>query len=140
MTAGQDAYAALTFYSLELQDAAFLHQHIVDAYSAQHADQTSRPMAIVFSLLGLYLYLEKGFTGRQVQRVHTLLASRRQHWIAPPLPPEPAPIGVAHVMAAPPGIEREAAVRAWCQAVWESWSHARPSIVAIARDHLAIEP
>ena len=59
----QELYDELAFYTLELRDPEFIHQHIVDAFAVQHAGPDSKPIAIVFGLLGLYLYLEKNFTG-----------------------------------------------------------------------------
>ena len=83
---------------------------------------------------GLYLYLEKNFTGRQVQRAHMQLARHRREWVAPPIPPQHATVGVADVLAAPPGPPRDAMIRSWCEAVWQDWLHARPQIVALGRE------
>jgi hypothetical protein len=38
----------------------------------------TKPIAVAFSLAGLYLHVEKGFSGRQVQRAHMQLARRRK--------------------------------------------------------------
>ena len=136
----EDLYTELAFYTLELRDQEFIHQHIVDAYAVQHAGHGSKPIAIVFGLIGLYLFLEKNFTGREVQRAHMQLAQDRRQWIAPPIPPRRAAIGVADVLAAPPGPERHVMIRRWCEAVWQDWQHARPQIVALAQTHLGIAP
>ena len=136
----ENLYHELALYTLELRDPEFIHQHIVDAFAVQHAGPNSRPMAIVFGLIGLYLSLEKGFTGRQVQRAHMQLARRSKHWIAPAMPAQQlARIGVAEVLASQPGTERNAMIRCWCQAVWQDWQHARPQIAALARDLLGVE-
>ena len=136
----QDLYDQLAFYTLELRDPEFIHQHIVDAYAVQHAGPGSKPIAIVFGLIGLYLYLEKNFTGRQVQRAHMQLAWRRRPWVAPPIPPQRATVGVADVLAAPPGPPRHAMIRRWCEAVWQDWQDSRPQIVAMAQEQLDIQP
>src|SRR4051794_31635896 len=137
----QDLYNQLAFYTLELRDPDFIHQHIVDAFAVQHAGPGTKPISIVFGLIGLYLYLEKNFTGRQVQRAHMQLANRRKHWTAPPLPAgQRSAIGVADVLAAPPGPQRHAMIRRWCEAVWQDWPHARTQIAALARDELDILP
>ena len=137
----QDLYNQLAFYTLELRDPEFIHQHVVDAYAVQHAGSGTRPIAIVFGLIGLYLYLEKNFTGRQVQRAHMQLANRRKHWTAPPLTTQQhAAISVADVLTAPPGPERHTMIRRWCEAVWQGWSHARTQTAALARDELGILP
>lgn len=69
----------------------FHHQLCVDAYGAQHSGGSVRPITAVFALVGLYLAVERGFTGRQVQIAHMKLvkkAGKRTDW--PRLePPEP---------------------------------------------------
>ncbi len=45
----------LCCYTLSLRDAAFIHQHAVDAIAAQNADAQTKPIAIAFALVGLYL-------------------------------------------------------------------------------------
>jgi hypothetical protein len=134
----QALYDQLALYSLELRDPSFLHQNIVDAYTAQHAGATTKPIAIVFALIGLYLHVEKNFTGRQVQLAHMRMARRRRHWTAPPLTTETAAIGVADVVATPPGPARDAMIRRWCESVWQSWHSGRPFIAAIARAELGV--
>jgi hypothetical protein len=136
----QDLYNELAFYTLELRDPNFIHQHIVDAFAVQHADANTRPIAIVFGLLGLYLYIEKNFSGRRVQLAHMRLARNRRQWVAPPIPERRAVIGVADVLAAHPGSERHAMIRRWCEAVWQDWHASRPQIIALARDTLNIVP
>ena len=120
MLTDQDLYDELSFYTLGLRDDAFLHQNIVDAYAAQHVDEQTKPIRTVFALIGLYLHIEKGFTGRQVQKMHMRLANRRKQWPTIPPPEEKAKITVADVLAAVPGEQRDAAIRDWCIAVWET--------------------
>src|ERR1700722_16235880 len=89
-TTEEELMHQLTYYTLEhaRSDRRFLHQHIVDAYGAQTADRTTKPIRIVFSLIGLHLHLERGYTGRQVQLAHMALARRRRSWPSLPLPAE----------------------------------------------------
>ena len=47
----QDLYNELAFYTLELRDPDFIHQHIVDAWAVQHAETDTKPIAIVFGLI-----------------------------------------------------------------------------------------
>ena len=103
MASDQDLYPELSFYTLVHSNPSFLHQHIVDACAAQHADEKTKPIAIVFALLGLYLHVEKNFTGRQVQRFHMQLAKIRREWVRPELPKELGAITVRHVLAAAAG-------------------------------------
>lgn len=129
----QHSLDELTAWTLSLQDPAFIHQHVVDAWAAQHADEHSRPIAVAFALLGLYLHLEKGFTGRQVQRAHMQLAQPhgrgpgRKDWPRFPLPRSRGTITAADVMAAPPG-QRVIAVDRWCRSVWEAWHESQEQV------------
>ena len=41
----------------------FILQHVVDAYGAQTASSDSKPIRIVFALIGLYLHVEKHLEG-----------------------------------------------------------------------------
>jgi hypothetical protein len=77
MKSEQELYNALACYTLSLADPEFIHQHIVDAFGAQRADEKTKPIGVVFALAGLYLYLEKNYTGRQVQLAHIQMAEVR---------------------------------------------------------------
>lgn len=44
----------------------FIPQHLVDAFAVQTANGDSRPIGVVFGLVGLYLHVEKQCSGRQV--------------------------------------------------------------------------
>src|SRR5437762_13393080 len=52
----------LCYYTLSHNDRSFIHQVVVDAYAAQTADETSKPIGVAFALLGLYLHHERGYT------------------------------------------------------------------------------
>lgn len=62
----QEAFNELSYYTLSHGDPAFIHQYIVDAYAAQHADEKSKPITVAFALIGLYLHIEKHYSGKQV--------------------------------------------------------------------------
>lgn len=64
MTSECDAYNELQCYTLGQGDLAFIHQHVVDSWTAQHADEQTKPISLTFALVGLYLHVEKGFSGR----------------------------------------------------------------------------
>jgi hypothetical protein len=129
-------YHQLMLYTLAHPDPAFLHQHVVDAYTAQHADETTKPIAITFALIGLYLAVERRFTGRQVQLAHMQMARHRKTWLSPALP-DPESRGdmqIADVLAAQPGSQRDAAIHNWCHSVWHAFhaTHAQIAVLAIA--------
>jgi hypothetical protein len=138
MPTDQELFDELCFYTMSLRDPFFLHQNAVDAFAAQHVEEDTKPIKTVFALIGLYLTLEKGFTGRQVQLAHMRLAKHRKDW--PKLPPtsESTSITVANALAAEPGPAREHAIREWCQSVWQTWQPHRETIVRLAQDELNV--
>jgi len=128
-------YDELCAWTLGLLDAAFAHQHAVDAWAVQRADERTKPIAVGFGLVGLYLHLERGLTGREVQRMHMLLARRRQEWPRFVLPRERGAMTASDVMAARPGPERLRALDAWCAAVWAACAASRPAVVELLARH-----
>lgn len=139
MAQQEDLYNELAYYTLAHSDAAFIHQLVVDAYGAQNADETTKPIAVVFSLIGLYLHLEKGYTGKQVQRAHMQLAKWAKPWPKLTGPIQRGAIGIEQVLAAEPGPARDGMIDQWCASVWSSWHQSRPIIIAIAHQYLGID-
>lgn len=81
-------------------------------------------ITIAFSLIGLYYAIEHGFNGRQVQRVHTLLARKKYVWgILQPPDKSVYSITVFDVLKEPPGEDHDIMLRKWMYDVWESWNH-----------------
>jgi hypothetical protein len=138
MPTDEELYNDLAYYTLAHPDPAFIHQLLVDAYTAQHAGANTKPIAITFALIGLYLVVEKNFTGKQVQRVHMQLARSRKVWPSFSLPVERGTMTVADVASVPPGAERDAAIHQWCAAVWEAWRGSRELIAGLLRNELEI--
>lgn len=116
-----DAYDEVCAYTLTLGDPAFIHQRVVDAYAAQTADVRTKPIALTFALVGLYLLIEKQFTGRHVQRVHMALARHQEVWPSFALPEDRGAMTAASVAAAPAGPERDRAIHAWAASVWRAY-------------------
>ncbi|HEU5458770.1 MAG TPA: DUF5946 family protein [Terracidiphilus sp.] len=136
----QHLFHLLTFYTLTHPDPVFLHQHAVDAFAAQLANEHTKPITLVFGLIGLYLHLEWNYTGRQVQLAHMRRASRRKQWPALPLPAQRGTIRVAHVLQAAPGPERDVMIHNWATSVWPCFTQARPQILEIAQSELDVLP
>jgi hypothetical protein len=126
-----DAYHELCAYTLTHDSRRFIHQHVIDAYGAQGADDESKPVRLMFSLAGLYLHLEKGFTGRQVQLAHMELARRSRIWPTFALPTNRGAMTAADVLAASPGADRDAAIDAWCASVWDAYADSRPLVIEV---------
>ncbi|MCB9898015.1 MAG: hypothetical protein H6825_08430 [Planctomycetes bacterium] len=131
----REAYDALCCWTLGRGDATFVHQHVVDAYAAQSATPASKPIGIVFALVGLYLHTERGRDGRFVQRVHMALARRRRDWPVLALPEARGDVTARDVLAAPEGPGRDAAIDAWCASVWDAYRAQRATIVALLEEH-----
>lgn len=139
MTTAQDLYNELGLYTLAHGDGAFIHQHVVDAFVAQEADENTKPIAVVFGLAGLYLHIERGFTGRQVQLAHMRMAAKRKHWPQISLPEKRGEITIKHVLAAIPGTDRDAAIESWCGSVWKACHKSRLVIADLLKRELDIE-
>jgi hypothetical protein len=133
-------YHELTAYNMERREPTFLHQQAVDAYAAQHAGPGQAPIGVVFAVVGLYLFAEHGFTGRQVQAAHTAMARKRRTWPLLDPPAATCRLNVAQVLAAAPGAPRDAMIRAWAADVWSTWQHERPRIAGMCRELLGVEP
>jgi hypothetical protein len=116
-----DAYHHLSAYTLTLRDPEFIHQHVVDAWAAQHATPQGKPIGLYFGLVGLYLHLERGRTGREVQLAHMQLARVKRRWPAFTLPEDRGSVTAIEVMRAAPGDDRARAIDRWCSSVWEAF-------------------
>jgi Family of unknown function (DUF5946) len=111
----------LSYYTLAHGDPQFIHQHLVDAYGAQHVRRSESTIGAAFALAGLYLAVERGLTGRQVQKMHMLMARASKEWprFVPPM--DVGPLTVADVLAVEPGPGRDQKLMDWCQSIWAAW-------------------
>ena len=112
----------LSYYTLAHDDPKFIHQHLVDAYGAQHVRQSQSTIGAAFALAGLYLAVECGFTGRQVQKMHMLMARTPKRWPRFDPPEDVGPLTVADVQAVESGPRRDEKLMEWCGSVWSAWS------------------
>lgn len=127
------AYDELYVYTMNRKN--FILQHVVDAHKAQAATADSKAIGVVFSLIGLYLRIEKGFTGVQVQQAHQKLGRLKRQWPSIRLPAERGDMTAADVMAAPAGQSRDAAIDRWCESVWSAFSDSRQVIVHLLSEN-----
>ena len=100
-----------------------------NAYGAQHVRQSKSTIGAAFALAGLYLAIERGFSGRQVQKMHMRMARKSKEWPRFIQPQDVGPLTVADVLAVPPGPRRDEKLMDWCASVWGGWSpqHGRVS-------------
>ena len=138
MDSDEELYHQLLFYTLSHGDSSFIHQHAVDTYAAQHATAGSKPISVTFSLLGLYLWLERGFTGKQVQQAHMRLARPGKQWPAFDVPANRGRITVADVLEAAPNHDRDEMIRKWAAEVWNTWDAAHDQIRNLAAEELQL--
>lgn len=132
-----EAYSELQGYTLLLRDPAFVHQHVVDTWMAQHADETTKPIGLAFALIGLYLHLEKGFSGRRVQLAHMALARPKRAWPRFALPSNRGSMTAADVLAAPAGEDRIRAIDAWASSAWNAFRDSHGAVAGLVKQYEA---
>ena len=122
-------------YAYTMNRPGFILQHVVDAYGAQTASSDGKPIGIVFALVGLYLHVERAFSGRQVQKAHMELGRRKRAWPIVDLPADRGAMTVVDVLAIPGGVERDKAIDDWCESVWTAFRANRQAIVELLREY-----
>ncbi len=122
----------LCAYTLALRDPAFIHQHVVDAFAAQQADASTKPIKLTFALVGLYLHLERQFTGRQVQLAHMRMGRRRHQWPTFVLPSIRGAMTACDVLDNP---ARACSIDEWCQSVWNTYVDSHQQVADLLREH-----
>ena len=121
-------------YAYTMGRPGFILQHVVDAFGAQTATREMKPIRVVFSLVGLYLHVEKKFSGRQVQQAHIELGRRKRAWPAVALPNNRGAMTAIDVLATA-GDHRDKAIEEWCASVWAAFKDSRSPIVGLLREY-----
>ncbi|MDQ6833677.1 MAG: DUF5946 family protein [Chloroflexota bacterium] len=133
----RERYGELSAYTVTRGGAGFIHQLAVDTYGAQHVGEHVRPITVAFALIGLHLACERGYSGRQVQHMHTLLAQRSKTWPQFAPPAYTGAMTVLDVVRAPPGEGRDIMLRRWGQSVWDAWSQEHERVRALLESIMA---
>jgi hypothetical protein len=115
-------------------DASFKHQIAIDCYGAQHIGGPSKPVTAVYALVGLCLHVERGFSGRQIQAAHMLLARTRSNWPTLSAPATHYRVTVDMVVAAGCASSRAQQLEAWAVCTWEAWRNEQQWVRNIIRD------
>jgi hypothetical protein len=118
----EEQYHELAYYTLAHTSTDFIHQYVVDAFAAQHATASDKPIHLAFALAGLYLHIERHYSGKEVQRAHQAIATTKRAWPTFSLPEHRGNVTIANVLAANPGNDRDRAIDTWCRAVWDAFS------------------
>lgn len=106
------------------------HQLTVDAYGAQHTGPRTRTITTAFALNGLYLVLERGFSGTHAREAHGYLAETVPEWprFAPPSGPPAYAVTVLDVaLAGSPEEHRDLLMR-WGGCAWDAWRHVHAEV------------
>ncbi|CAM1346965.1 DUF5946 family protein [Tenacibaculum insulae] len=120
MIKNNEHFNELSFYTLPHPDSVyFIHQLVVDAFTAQTANENTKRISLVFSLVGLYLLIEKNYTGREIQRAHTLLSNHKDFLPEIKLPSERGNITIIDVLNNKSN--RDKLIKEWCFSVWEQY-------------------
>jgi hypothetical protein len=131
----EQAYHEVCAWTLTRGDGSFIHQHVVDAWAAQQAHADSKAISVFFALAGLYLHVERGFTGRDVQRAHMKLAKHPEAWPVPELPESRGSVTARDVLAAPEGEGREAMIHEWARSVWNAFAAHQEVVTEVLQRH-----
>jgi hypothetical protein len=119
----------------ELSDPVLVgryHQLTVDAYGAQHAGSDPRSLRVAYSLVGLALALERGWSGTDVRTLHGRMGRPQPWWPDLIRPPSMGPLTVADVVEA--GARAGSAeghgrlVEAWARSVWAAWEMSQAAV------------
>ena len=120
-------FEELSYYTLSHPDSDyFIHQLIVDAFTAQTADKDTKKISLVFSLVGLYLLIEKNYTGKQIQRAHTVLANYKEYLPEIKLPENRGEITISEVLKSK--LNRDEMIKKWCSSVWKAYESSKEEI------------
>ncbi len=132
----EEGYNQLIAYTFSLHDADFIHQLVVDTYSSQHAiRESSHNMKVAFGLIGLYLHFEQGYSGREVQRAHRLLAEQTKTWPRFIQKEAIMAITVSDVLQALSGDDRNRMIEVWGRIVWDAWIDEHGTLAILCRQY-----
>ena len=135
----REAYDELYCYAVSHSGPDFILQHVVDAFGAQEASSADKPIRLVFSLVGLYLHVERGFTGREVQLAHMKLGRDKREWPLVSIPENRGEISAENVLAASAS-DRDAMIHEWCRSVWQAYEKERTTIEDLLRAYNITDP
>ena len=135
MTTDSKLFEELSYYTLSHSNSDyFIHQLIVDAFTAQTADKDTKKISLVFSLVGLYLLIEKNYTGKQIQQAHTLLSNYKDYFPEIKLPENRGEITISDVLKSE--LNRDEMIKEWCSSVWKAYKANQEGIKQFCETYL----
>lgn len=110
------------------------HQLTVDTFGAQHAGGGAPPIRVAYSLAGLWLALEHGFTAEDIRAVHRRMGHPTPSWPVFAPQPEPPQRWLTVLDVAEAGVRQHSdggharAAGQWAESVWAAWLDAVPGV------------
>jgi hypothetical protein len=95
-------------------------------------------IGVVFGLVGLYLHVEKQFSGHQVQEAHKKLGRRKRQWPKVLFPDVRGSMTVLDVLPAPAWPRRDKAIDDWCESVWNAFRDNSQTVIALLKEYQII--
>lgn len=112
------------------------HQRTVDAYGAQHAGPPTGRIRVAYSLVGLHLALDLGWSGARVREAHQRMGRPDESWPEFPRPSATGALTVADVVAGGARIGSVEGhgilVERWASSVWEAWAQHHAAVRELA--------
>jgi hypothetical protein len=127
----------LSVLTLSLGDTDFIQQLVVDAYAAQHSGPKVKTISTAFALIGLSLVFERGYTGKEVQKVHMALGSKHVQWPRFKAPEDHGALTVLDVLKSPEEHYIDM-IRKWGKSVWDIWKPEYENIRKLLETNLII--
>lgn len=124
-----ELYNELAFYTLSHKGKDFIHQHLVDAYTIQTANENTKPIAIIYALAGIYLHVEKNYTGKEVQQAHLKMSKKSKVFPIIILPKNRGAITISDIIKIDDPKEKKVAIHKWCESIWQAFSSQHQIII-----------
>lgn len=131
-----ELYNQLAYYTLSHKGKDFIHQHLVDAYTIQTANENTKPIAIIYALAGIYLHVEKNYTGKEVQLAHMEMSKKSKQFPKITLPENRGTINISDIIKIDKPEEKDQAIHKWCASIWESISSQHKEIIELTESLL----
>lgn len=125
------SYNQLAYYTLSHKGNDFIHQHVVDAFAIQTANENTKPIKLVYALAGIYLHIVKKYTGKQVQEAHIKMSKKSKVFPNISLPVNRGDIYINDVLKISDPAERDKQIHKWCASVWDAFTDQHLTIIEI---------
>lgn len=133
----RDLYHELSFYSLTHPNKDFfIHQYVVDTYTAQHASKEFKPIKNAFALIGLCLLVNYNYNGRQIQQAHMELAKTKRSWPMFLRPEAKAEITISDILLTKTYSSRDELIKKWATSVWQMYKADHQAVMQLVLPYI----